>query len=496
MDARAYKVKTTRRDFARALEGFRAQLEGGVEMPAGAEALYSAASRWFALMAKRGQREELGETRRSGHDHSMHACIRTIVGPKLCGCPICEEPWKHDPRFNVGSTPPFLVELHHASGREALTLVELCRDVDTLRLARRAETVGQLHRPRVVAAIDRRLEELEGASFDRLANVTDALRVASSGDAGETDEPGLFDGPMAELAPAPDPVADAVTVPTWRDGEDPRRARRVLELPGAPTVDEAAGWRTIFYSHPEAEWAGFCIEAATGARVLARVLYSRDRNVWTLVVNGQPRRMQLGSSTRAEAVYSNPAMLAEAVARCGLEPWRGARPRLCVIGCSATKAETPGRARDVYKATALQGLAYAELAGLVPVFASALHHVVEVDQHLEPYDQGPPRGNVGRGTWGAGFLERLERLGYLRDGVELEWHAGESYARGAELATLRAITGPELSAAEKQLAKLPDAAVATRLTTVASTQPLMGMAIGRRRQWYSQRLELLRERAA
>jgi hypothetical protein len=499
MDARAYKVKTTRRAFAHALEAYRALADSGADMPAGAQALYDAAADWFAVLVKKGQREELGENRRSKQG-GIHACIRTIVGPTRCGCPICAEPWAHDPRFEAGDTPAIVVEVHHADAARARRMVLESNDADELRALRRAETVGGLHRPGLLRAIDERLVELGGADFDRVAALEHAASLVDAPDPIETEAPGLFDGPMvAELAPDPEPV-DGPTRHTWVDGEPTRRfggRRRRLDVPGMPSVEDAAAWRVAYFSHEEAEWAGFGIERATGRRVLCRVAYSRANGVYRLLVNGEARRMELGAKVRPEALYSDPTPLADAAARCGIDPWQHhhGRPRIGVIGCSATKAGEPGKARDVYKATALQGLRYCEAAGLVAVFCSAQHGTVETDQPLEPYDAAPPRGNVGRGTWGVRFLETLERLGYLRDGVELEWHAGEAYARGAELAQLRASTGPDLSQQEKRIASIPDPSLSTRMSAVSNSQPLMGMAIGRRRAWYRERMAILEDRA-
>lgn len=136
---------------------------------------------------------------------------------------------------------------------------------------------------------------------------------------------------------------------------------------------------------------------------------------------------------------------------------RGLRPRIGLIACTKAKLNRPAPARELYSASDLfrKAAAYcdAHLDGWFVL--SAKYGLVEPARVLEPYDvtlKTMPTSE--RKRWGTHVAHQLRQLG---DAV-LEAHAGADYVR------------PLLEAG------------------VVLDEPLRGLAIGKRKRWYMERL--------
>jgi len=135
----------------------------------------------------------------------------------------------------------------------------------------------------------------------------------------------------------------------------------------------------------------------------------------------------------------------------------GPRRRVGLIACTKSKLDRPAPARELYSASDLfrKAAAYCD-AYLDGWFVlSAKYGLVEPERVLEPYDLTLKRmPSSERRRWGSQVAEELHQLGE----VALEAHAGAAYVR------------PLLEAG------------------VVLEEPLRGLAIGKRKRWYKERL--------
>ena len=136
-------------------------------------------------------------------------------------------------------------------------------------------------------------------------------------------------------------------------------------------------------------------------------------------------------------------------------------PDVVLVGCVKMKRPEVTRAKDLYiSALFKKGRAYAERTGARWFILSAQHGLVDPEEMLEPYDlQLSSTTKLYRRDWGIQVLEQLRfSVGSLA-GISIEIHAGAAYADAIRQG-------------------LRDAGA-----TIA--EPLRGLTLGRRLQWYS-----------
>src|SRR3954451_23713197 len=104
-----------------------------------------------------------------------------------------------------------------------------------------------------------------------------------------------------------------------------------------------------------------------------------------------------------------------------------------LVGCVAKKHTEGAPAKDLYRSTLWRGRRrYAESTGLPWFILSALHGLVEPDQHLDPYNVALTDLSASeRREWCEGVVAHLaERLAL--GGALLEVHAGSAYRKAIE----------------------------------------------------------------
>lgn len=130
-----------------------------------------------------------------------------------------------------------------------------------------------------------------------------------------------------------------------------------------------------------------------------------------------------------------------------------------LVGCVAKKQTGGAPAKDLYRSTLWRGRRrYAEATGLPWFILSALHGLVEPDQHLAPYNVAlSDLTAADRRAWGARVVVDLAERVPL-SGAVLEVHAGSAYRN--------AIQEP------------------LRREGAHMTVPLQGLKLGQQLAWY------------
>jgi hypothetical protein len=138
----------------------------------------------------------------------------------------------------------------------------------------------------------------------------------------------------------------------------------------------------------------------------------------------------------------------------------GKTRRAVLVSCAATKLDRPAPAADLYTSPLFRkARSYAEASGHPWFILSARHGLVEPTTVLEPYDTKLTDLTPGeRSAWADRVARDLFLRGFGGWGV-FEVHAGDGYAR-----PLRHVLGR---------------------IALDITEPLAGLGIGRRLQWYA-----------
>lgn len=138
----------------------------------------------------------------------------------------------------------------------------------------------------------------------------------------------------------------------------------------------------------------------------------------------------------------------------------GKTRRAILVSCAATKLDHPATAADLYTSPLfIKARSYAEASGHPWFILSARHGLVEPTTVLEPYDLKLTDLTPGeRSAWADRVTRALFLRGFGGWGV-FEVHAGDSYARPLKNAL---------------------APIALDIT-----EPLAGLGIGHRLQWYT-----------
>jgi hypothetical protein len=133
-----------------------------------------------------------------------------------------------------------------------------------------------------------------------------------------------------------------------------------------------------------------------------------------------------------------------------------------LVSCAATKFDRPAPAADLYTSPLfIKARNYAEASGHPWFILSARHGLVEPGTVLEPYDTTLTELNPDeRSAWAGRVTRALYHRGFGGWGV-FEVHAGDAYVR-----PLRVALGP---------------------IALDIIEPLAGLGIGRRLQWYAAR---------
>lgn len=135
---------------------------------------------------------------------------------------------------------------------------------------------------------------------------------------------------------------------------------------------------------------------------------------------------------------------------------------LALIGCSATKLGRVAAARDLYQGGLFKlSLAVAERWADRALILSARHHLVALEEALEPYDERLPNQREMLAGWGRVVGERLcSALGVTQDDTEA--------CERAALKVLALAPGPYLQAIDFPCKE-------------AWSQPLRGLGIGQQK---------------
>lgn len=135
-------------------------------------------------------------------------------------------------------------------------------------------------------------------------------------------------------------------------------------------------------------------------------------------------------------------------------------PDVILLACSKSKASRPAPARDLYtSALFVKGRAYAERVGVPWFILSAEHGLVHPATLLAPYERHlRAQSTAYRRAWGARVVADLQATAGPLVGRVIEVHAGAAY--------LGAIRGQ------------------VRAAGAVATEPLDGLRLGERLQWY------------
>lgn len=140
--------------------------------------------------------------------------------------------------------------------------------------------------------------------------------------------------------------------------------------------------------------------------------------------------------------------------------------KVTVIGCGKTKLEGKHRAEDLYTGNLFRAaLTYAKRTSDVVFIASAKYGILTLDQEIESYDLTITQlSKAQRDTWGhnaaSSILHKL--MGYR---YELVLLAGHEYSGLIS-------------------SGIADMTRTSRMTKITVTEPLRGMQVGQRLQWF------------
>ncbi len=133
---------------------------------------------------------------------------------------------------------------------------------------------------------------------------------------------------------------------------------------------------------------------------------------------------------------------------------------IVLVSCVKTKRDAPSRAKDLYTSPLFRKERdYAEHTGLPWFILSAEYGLVHPDAEIAPYERYLPHETPAyRREWGVNVVSELERLIGTLSGKVIEIHAGATY-----LAAIR---------------------VALQQRGAMIVEPLQGLPMGKRMQWY------------
>jgi hypothetical protein len=217
--------------------------------------------------------------------------------------------------------------------------------------------------------------------------------------------------------------------------------RQIEEVLGSNLPPTARTYTAWWGNNPERHTQAVWLRAGWETRDLD--IHSR-RVTFVRAGSSDRERSSPNAAPRASAAGPQPAMSAP-------------RRRIGLIACTKSKLNRPAPARELYSASDLfsKAAAYCD-AYLDGWFVlSAKYGLVEPDRIIAPYDMTlKTMPSPERRLWGTQVAQQLRQLGE----VALEAHAGAAYVR------------PLLEAG------------------VVLEEPLRGLAIGKRKRWYKERL--------
>lgn len=205
----------------------------------------------------------------------------------------------------------------------------------------------------------------------------------------------------------------------------------------------------------------------SGDRPHVRAWKSAGFEISNLRMGTQVTFVRTRSSSKAPSSNALPKSISTATPHTEVTEEAGANTDIILVSCVKTKLPVAAKAKDLYTSALFRKAStYVKRKGIAWYILSAEHGLVSPEQWLEPYERYLPNETSSyREAWGAKVVDDLERIEGPLQGKVIEIHAGSVYVN----------------------------VIASRLRARGAVirEPLNGLPMGKRLQWYDRNLAML-----